>query len=279
MQNLLDNNKCYEYLLGLFHPEGLKCPKCRCCLPEGQCLHKYSTEQLPSYRCRNCGCVFNLFSNTVLKGIRFGGVTIVMMIRGFWKARPQCNSARNRGSATTTFWTGDMCYSRLPLATGTGRNCPMTPSKATRYSSMRAKRALSTHCPKTRPVSVPIKKRPGDVRKRPATRPWTSERSGQVRGVQEHQKGHHPAQGRGREGGGGHGLHGRIPCLQWSGGIRQAAPHSQPFGKGICQGRRWGRLLRSSLQYFGSHMDGVKKLRKAVQGRLETLPAPIGRSI
>ncbi|MBI5929206.1 MAG: IS1 family transposase [Chloroflexi bacterium] len=87
IQYLLDKNKCYEYLVGLFHPEGLKCPKCRCKLPEGQHPHKYSSEHLPSYRCRNCGCVFNIFSYTVLKGIRFGVVTIVMMVRGFLEGK------------------------------------------------------------------------------------------------------------------------------------------------------------------------------------------------
>lgn len=87
IQQLLDKNKCYEYLVGLFHPEGLCCPKCGYGLPEGQSPHKFSKELLPSFKCRSCGSVFNIFSQTVLKGIHFGVVTVVMMLRGFLEGR------------------------------------------------------------------------------------------------------------------------------------------------------------------------------------------------
>jgi transposase-like protein len=83
IQKLLDERKCYDYLLMIFHPEGLRCRKCRCALAEGQKPHKYSTERIPSYRCLNCGSIFNIFSQTILKGTHLGVVTIVMMLRGF----------------------------------------------------------------------------------------------------------------------------------------------------------------------------------------------------
>lgn len=87
IQHLLDKDKYYDFLTMLLHPEGFKCPKCRSILPVDQHPHKYSTEQLPSYRCRNCRCVYNIFSNTILKGIRFDVIKIVMMLRGFLEGK------------------------------------------------------------------------------------------------------------------------------------------------------------------------------------------------
>jgi transposase len=87
IRSLLDKGKCYEYLLSYLHPQGLCCPCCHWALPAGQSPHKLSIEEIPSYKCRNCGSVFNLFSNTIFKGIRLNIVVIVLMIRGFLEGK------------------------------------------------------------------------------------------------------------------------------------------------------------------------------------------------
>lgn len=97
IQHLLDKDKCYDFLTRLFHPQGLKCPKCKSLLPTDQSPHKYSTERLPSYRCRKCGCVYNVFSNTILKGIRFDVVKVVMMLRGFLEGKTTMHLSQELG--------------------------------------------------------------------------------------------------------------------------------------------------------------------------------------
>jgi transposase-like protein len=88
IDDLLDEEQCYSFLLDLLHPEGLCCPQGHE-LPVGQAPHT-GRERAPvvSYRCRECGAVFNVFTGTVLSGIRHDCPTIVMILRGFAQGVP-----------------------------------------------------------------------------------------------------------------------------------------------------------------------------------------------
>jgi transposase-like protein len=73
----------------LVHPEeGLRCPEGHES-PSGQAPHT-GRERAPvvSYRCRECGAVFNAFTGTVLSGIRHRPSVIVMILRGFAQGVP-----------------------------------------------------------------------------------------------------------------------------------------------------------------------------------------------
>lgn len=78
----MDYQKCYEFLISLFHPTGLHC-RCGCPLPEGQSPHKYRANGLPCFRCRKCNKVFNIFSDTLFQGIHYDCIQIVLLLRGF----------------------------------------------------------------------------------------------------------------------------------------------------------------------------------------------------
>lgn len=82
IEELVDDEKAYEFLLEALHPKGLHCPQGHK-LPEEQAPH--TRERLPvvSYRCRKCGAVFHIFSGTALSGIRYPCRKIVLMLRGF----------------------------------------------------------------------------------------------------------------------------------------------------------------------------------------------------
>lgn len=82
------DEQCYDFIVELLHPEGLRCPKGHE-LPEGQAPHT-GRERAPvvSYRCRECGAVFNVFTGTVLSGIRHDCSTLVMILRGFAQGVP-----------------------------------------------------------------------------------------------------------------------------------------------------------------------------------------------
>ena len=80
--DLLDEQECYDYLLRALHPDGLRCHNGHS-LPPDQAPHDRSRASLYDYRCRVCGNVFNLFTDTVWEGTHYDCVTIVFVMRGF----------------------------------------------------------------------------------------------------------------------------------------------------------------------------------------------------
>ena len=87
IQDLLNEEECYQYLLDVLHPKGLACPKGHP-LPSDQAPHDRTREPIVNYRCRDCGAVYNLFTNTILQGTHYDSCTIVLMLRGFAKGAP-----------------------------------------------------------------------------------------------------------------------------------------------------------------------------------------------
>jgi transposase-like protein len=82
LADLLDEQKCYNYLLHVLHPDGLKCPAGHP-LPADQAPHDRHRDPIFDYRCRICGKVFNLFTGAVWWGTHYDCSTIVMIMRGF----------------------------------------------------------------------------------------------------------------------------------------------------------------------------------------------------
>ena len=78
---LLDEQACYDFLLHALHPDGLACPHSHP-LPPEQAPHDRHRAPLMDYRCRMCGAVFNLFTNTLFSKTRYRCSTIVLMLRG-----------------------------------------------------------------------------------------------------------------------------------------------------------------------------------------------------
>jgi hypothetical protein len=98
---LLDEDACYRWLLTQLHPDGLRCPEDHE-LPVDQAPHTRHRAPIVEYRCRRCGCVFNLFTSTALKGIRYSCRVIVQMLYGFLTGVTTLRLAeelqRNRGN-------------------------------------------------------------------------------------------------------------------------------------------------------------------------------------
>jgi transposase-like protein len=93
---LMDEQHCYNFLLTMLHPEGLHCPDGHL-LPIGQAPHRKNRDPFFDYRCRVCGKVYNIFTDTVLSGISYSCVTVVLILRGITQGVPTKHLAEELG--------------------------------------------------------------------------------------------------------------------------------------------------------------------------------------
>lgn len=86
IENLLDEQECYDFLVETLHPDGLKCPDCDRSVTHSR-VHSYRREPILYYRCE-CGRVYNAFTETHWQGTHYSCTTIVQILRGFLKGEP-----------------------------------------------------------------------------------------------------------------------------------------------------------------------------------------------
>ena len=86
LYELMNYEGCYNFLMEILHPQGLHCPLGHPIF-EGQKPHKFRKNGLPCHRCRSCGKVFNIFTDTILQGIHYDCIQIVLMLHGFVKSQ------------------------------------------------------------------------------------------------------------------------------------------------------------------------------------------------
>jgi transposase-like protein len=88
LETITDEQKAYDFLKRVLHPEGLQCPTCGTALPIDQAPHTRERAPLVNYRCRNCGCVFNLFTDTLFQGTHYDCQTLVLLLHDVIAGRP-----------------------------------------------------------------------------------------------------------------------------------------------------------------------------------------------
>ena len=82
IDTLMDEQSSYDFsLLGVLHPDGLHCPLGHL-LPPNQAPHDRHRAPLYDYKCRVCGKVYNLFTDTLWQGARYPCRKIVLLMRG-----------------------------------------------------------------------------------------------------------------------------------------------------------------------------------------------------
>ena len=82
IDNLMDEQKCYEWLLQYFH-NGQLC--CSACGSTHYHAHQSSRKPIIQYKCDDCGTYFNLFTATAFKGTHWPCSTVTLILRGFLK--------------------------------------------------------------------------------------------------------------------------------------------------------------------------------------------------
>jgi transposase-like protein len=92
--DLMDERACYEWLVGLLHPGGLACPRCR---GTDAYVQRSFREPVLDYRCKGCGKVYNAFTGTEWHKTHFRPSQIVLILRGFAQGRSTAGLARELG--------------------------------------------------------------------------------------------------------------------------------------------------------------------------------------
>lgn len=95
LEPLLDPQRCYDFLVAVFHPHGLGCPRGH---DLAHCqVNERDRWPILDYRCKQCGRCFNLFTGTVLQGTKYNVVVIVQLLRGIVQGTPTAQLAREIG--------------------------------------------------------------------------------------------------------------------------------------------------------------------------------------
>jgi len=92
IDHLMDEDACYQSLLDLLHPAGLRCPRCQAA--EGFYTHRYFREPVLDYRCPRCSRVFNAWTGTPFQGTHWRPSQIVLILRGFAQGTSTAQLAR-----------------------------------------------------------------------------------------------------------------------------------------------------------------------------------------
>jgi hypothetical protein len=77
---LMDEPACYEFLVGLLHPEGLACPHCGD--RDHLKVHRRDRAPILAYRCTACRRISTAFTRTVLQGTKRRPIELVLILRG-----------------------------------------------------------------------------------------------------------------------------------------------------------------------------------------------------
>jgi transposase-like protein len=99
--DLLDHEKCTEWIQAHFHPDGLPCPACRRMVKEARVFRTTRRSRLKVYRCV-CGKTCTLYSGTVFAGHHLTPVQIVLLMRGLLQGQTSAQLARELGMAYST---------------------------------------------------------------------------------------------------------------------------------------------------------------------------------
>ncbi len=99
---LMDQEACLRWLETYFHPMGLKCPHCQVALDQAKGFRQTKRSQLPVYRCKACGGIYNVYSGTVFEGSGFQPEQTLLLLRGVLQGTPTAQLARELGISRIT---------------------------------------------------------------------------------------------------------------------------------------------------------------------------------
>jgi transposase-like protein len=93
--DLMDESACYEFLIGLLHPDGLACPHCGS--REDLKVHRRDRAPILAYRCTACRRISTAFTKTALQGTKRRPIELVLILRGIAQGVSTAQLARELG--------------------------------------------------------------------------------------------------------------------------------------------------------------------------------------
>jgi hypothetical protein len=89
---LMDEQKCYDYLVELLHPNGLCCPECKTPVEHSK-VHRRDRAPILCVRC-SCGRIYNALAGTLWEGTHHRCSRIVRILQGFAQGTPTLHLAK-----------------------------------------------------------------------------------------------------------------------------------------------------------------------------------------
>jgi len=99
--DLLSDGESIRWIEQHFHPQGFGCPGCGASPDEARAF-RLSKRGLVDYRCRRCGRVYNLYSETVFAGSGLSPRKVVLLLRGICKGESSASLAEELHVSRTT---------------------------------------------------------------------------------------------------------------------------------------------------------------------------------
>jgi len=93
--DLMDESACYEFLVGLLHPNGLACPHCGD--RDHLKVHRRDRAPILAYRCTACRRISTAFTGTALQGTKRRSVELVLILGGIAQGVSTAQLARELG--------------------------------------------------------------------------------------------------------------------------------------------------------------------------------------
>lgn len=92
---LMEEQKCYDYLVEILHPDGLCCPECEIPVEQSK-VHRRDRAPVLYFRC-SCGRIYNAFAGTLWQGTHHSCCVIVRILQGFAQGTPTLHLAKELG--------------------------------------------------------------------------------------------------------------------------------------------------------------------------------------
>jgi hypothetical protein len=93
--DLMDEQKCYDWLVHTLHPDGLFCRRCRRSVAAAT-VHRRDRAPVLYYRCV-CGRIYNAWTSTVWQGTHRPCSQIVAIMQGITQGRSTAHLAQELG--------------------------------------------------------------------------------------------------------------------------------------------------------------------------------------
>lgn len=93
--DLMDEEKCYDYLVEILHPNGLHCPACRVSVEYSK-VHRRDRAPVLYFHCL-CGRIYNAFTGTKWQGTHHRCSIIISILRGIAQGVSSLHLAQELG--------------------------------------------------------------------------------------------------------------------------------------------------------------------------------------